>query len=75
MVTLALRITGYCKDDVNPLGPVQEYVPPGTGDENKCKSLPTQRGPLLLMVAPSIQAMKISSPPALVKLLLPMLNI
>jgi len=46
---VALLITGFCRDDVKPFGPVQPYVAPAIVDANKFTVLPTQTGELLLM--------------------------
>jgi hypothetical protein len=47
---VALLITGFCKDEVKPFGPVQLYVAPAVVDANKFNVLPAQTGELLLMI-------------------------
>ena len=44
---VTLFITGFCKADVNPFGPVQLYVAPDTVDAVRFNIDPTHRGPLL----------------------------
>jgi hypothetical protein len=39
-------IDGFCNDDVKPLGPVHEYVPPVTFDAVRFNVEPAQTGPL-----------------------------
>ena len=46
--TVILLITGFCNDELNPFGPVQLYVAPGTVDANKFNALPSQTGELLV---------------------------
>jgi hypothetical protein len=43
-------IPGFCDDEVNPPGPVHEYVAPATFGVVRFNAAPTQRGPLLAAV-------------------------
>jgi hypothetical protein len=45
---VAFGIDGFCRVDVNPLGPVQLYVAPAIVEAVSCNVLPAQIGPLLL---------------------------
>jgi hypothetical protein len=49
------RIWGFCSADVNPPGPVQLYVPPGTLEALNCNVCPMQIGPLLLAARGTIR--------------------
>ena len=48
---VTLFITGFCKADVNPFGPVQLYVTPATVDAVRFNVDPTHKGLLLLTTA------------------------
>jgi hypothetical protein len=50
MASVRLFITGFCRFDVNPLGPVQINVAPGISFANKFNVSPgvSQKSPLLL---------------------------
>src|SRR4030095_6207620 len=47
-VVVAEAIVGFCADDVNPLGPVHEYVAPATAAVERFNADPAQTGPLLV---------------------------
>jgi hypothetical protein len=44
---VALAIDGFCRVDVKPFGPVQEYVAPATVEAVRLSVAPAQIGPLL----------------------------
>ena len=54
MAIVAFDINGFCKEEENPFGPVQEYVAPATPAANRFKVDPTQIGLLLVGVAVGI---------------------
>ena len=45
-----LLIVGFCDDDVNPFGPLHEYVAPETVDAVRFNAEPAQSGELLATV-------------------------
>ena len=54
MAVVALAIEGFCRVDVNPLGPVQLYVAPGKLVAVKSMLPPAQTGVLLPATIPGI---------------------
>ena len=51
---MALAIVGFCREDVNPFGPVQLYVALATVDAVRFSVDPAQTAPLLLAVTTGI---------------------
>ena len=69
--TVGLAMLGFCNVDVNPFGPVQEYVAPAMAVEVRFNGLPTQTGAFelaaglvgILFIVTLVVPAKLAQPP------------